>query len=529
MSDRCVIRVDGKDVEVSGGGSLAVALLAHGVTRFRTSVNGEPRGPICAMGICLECRVTIDGVPHRRACLEPCVPGMTVETGTVGDSPRPADAVAAPASSLEVRVAVVGAGPAGLAAACGAAKALRGGAGVVVLDEGFAAGGQIWRHRVGSAVPAGAAPYLVRLERSGVRVVSGATVVDARDGGRTLLVETRGGSLVVRAEKLIVATGARERFLPFPGWTLPGAMGVGAAQALLKSGLSFRGKRVVIAGTGPLLLPVAALMARDGAHLAVVAEQAPLGRLLSFAAGLTGRPGKLVEALAYRARFAGVRYRTGTWVASVALAAGDDRVGEVTLTDGARSWSVPCDVLCCAYGLVPNVELARLLGCAVEDGRVRVDARQATTVPDVFCAGEPTGVAGLEASLAEGEIAGLAAAGRETFPGALLARRDAGRGFANALETAFRPREELLRLAAADTVVCRCEDVRRGDLDPAWTIRQAKLYTRAGMGPCQGRVCGPALGCLLGWEADVVRPPVKTASVGSLAGGTIPPPSTSSG
>lgn len=525
MPERCVIRVDGADVEVAAGGPLAVALLARGVTRFRTSASGEPRSPICAMGICLECRVTIDGVPHRRACLEPCAPGMVVETGAVGAVPAAAVA-AAGHEPLRARVAVVGAGPAGLAAACAAAKALRGGADVVVLDEGFAAGGQIWRHRAGSPPPPGAAAYVARLERLGVRVLPGATVVDARDGGRTLLVETRGGSLVVRTEKLVVATGARERFLPFPGWTLPGVMGVGAAQALLKSGLSFRGKRVVIAGTGPLLLPVAALMAKDGAQLAVVAEQAPLGRLLGFAAGLAGRPGKLVEALAYRARFAGVRYRTGTWVTG---ATGDDRVREVTLTDGARSWSVPCDVLCCAYGLVPNVELARLLGCAVEDGRVRVDARQATSVPDVLSAGEPTGVAGLEASLAEGEIAGLAAAGRVTFPGALLARRDAGRGFAHALETAFRLRDELLHLAAPDTVVCRCEDVRRGDLDPAWSTRQAKLCTRAGMGPCQGRVCGPALGCLFGWEADVVRPPVKTASVGSLAGGTIPPPSTSSG
>jgi NADPH-dependent 2,4-dienoyl-CoA reductase/sulfur reductase-like enzyme len=208
------------------------------------------------------------------------------------------------------------------------------------------------------------------------------------------------------------------------------------------------------------------------------------------------------------------RYRTGTWVAA---ARGDDRVREAVLSDGTRLWTERCDVLCCGYGLVPNLELPRHLGCGIARDAVIVDELAQTTVPAVFAAGEVTGIAGVESSLAEGEIAGLAAAGWiDAARSAARALRGKKR-FAEALAAAFAPRPELLRLADAATLVCRCEDVRLADLDPRWTVRQAKLYTRAGMGPCQGRVCGPALAHLFGWETDRVRPPLRPVPVASLA------------
>jgi NADPH-dependent 2,4-dienoyl-CoA reductase/sulfur reductase-like enzyme len=412
------------------------------------------------------------------------------------------------AEARSADVAVVGAGPAGLAAGCRAAEY---GARVIVLDEAPGPGGQIWRTGPRADPPVAARAWLARFARSGAELLSSAAVADIEED-RTLLAEVDGTPLRVRASRLVLATGARERFLPFPGWTLPGVTGVGAAQALLKAGASLAGRRMVVAGTGPLLLPVAASLARAGARVSHVAEQAPASALARFLPALWRRPGKIAEAASYAWAFREADWRAGTWVAS---AQGRDTVQAVVLTDGRTERAVPCDVLACAYGLVPNLELARRLGCRLEEGVVAVDGRQETSVNGVFCAGEPTGVGGVDLALAEGEVAGLAAAGAAAGAD-LLARRQRHRAFARALDRTFGLRPELRRLPAPDTVVCRCEDVPLSRLDASWTPRQAKLYTRVGMGACQGRVCGSALEFLYLWSADTVRPPVKAARVGTL-------------
>jgi NADPH-dependent 2,4-dienoyl-CoA reductase/sulfur reductase-like enzyme len=415
--------------------------------------------------------------------------------------------------ALIADVAVVGAGPAGIAAATRIAET---GRRVVLLDESPAVGGQIWRHRPGTPPPRAARAWVSRLERSGATVLPGTPVVDvcATGAGEFLVTAERGTTpLLVHASSLVLATGARERFLPFPGWTLPGVLGVGAAQALLKSGLSFADKRVVIAGSGPLLLPVAAALAANGARVLLVAEQAPSRAVAEFAAGLWRRPRALLEAARYRARFLRTPYRPGTWVTS---AEGTGQLERVTLTDGRRTRTIACDVLCSAHGLVPNTELARLIGCAIVDGAVSVDARQQTSVPRVYCVGETTGIGGVDLALVEGEIAGLHVTARDAAARRLLRRRSALRGIARSMERAFAPRPELRAVATPETIVCRCEDVPLGALSPDWTPRQAKLYTRAGMGPCQGRVCGTALDFLFGWPADAVRVPSEPALLSTL-------------
>jgi len=406
-------------------------------------------------------------------------------------------------------VCVVGAGPAGLAAAVTAAEC---GARVALVDEAPRAGGQIWRH-LPERAPRPARAWMDRLTATGrVELLSGCCVVDAGDEGR-LLAEQNGEPVRIEAPRLVVATGARELFLPFPGWTRPGVFGVGGAQALLKSGVSFRARRVVVAGSGPLLLPVAAALAGSGASLVALAEQAPAAAVARFALGLWRDPRKLLEAARYRLAAGRVRYRTGTWVAAVR---GETSPTAALLSDGRRTREVACDVVCVGYGLVPNLELARLLGCAVEQGFVRVDAAQQTSRPGVFCAGEPTGIGGLELALAEGEIAGRAAAGAR-IPASLSRRQARHQRLVPALARAFAPRSALRSLAGPETIVCRCEDVRLARLRREWSPREAKLATRTGMGPCQGRVCGPALGFLFGWESDSVRAPLKPASVATLA------------
>jgi NADPH-dependent 2,4-dienoyl-CoA reductase/sulfur reductase-like enzyme len=276
----------------------------------------------------------------------------------------------------------------------------------------------------------------------------------------------------------------------------------------------------VVAGSGPLLLPVAAALAQAGARLAALAEQAPARALARFALGMWREPATLIQAARYRLAAGRAGYRTGTWVAAVR---GNESATTALLTDGRRTREVPCDVVCVGYGLVPNVELARLLGCDLEQGVVRVDTRQETSRPGIYCAGEPTGVGGLELALVEGEIAGRSATGA-VLPRRLLRQRATRRRRVPALARAFALRPALRGLAGPETVVCRCEDVRLARLRPEWSAREAKLATRAGMGPCQSRVCGPALAFLFGWESDSVRAPLQPACVATLAAGTDVPP-----
>ena len=406
-------------------------------------------------------------------------------------------------------VLVVGAGPAGLAAACRAAES---GGKVAVVDDNPRPGGQIWRSGAGKFAP-GAVAWLATAERRKVGFIAGARVFAAPAPGRLALESFSQGEFEVSYRKLVLATGARERFLPFPGWTLPNVMGAGGLQALAKAGLPLAGKKIAIAGSGPLLLAVAQYMRRHGADVRLVAEQAPQSALARFGFSLARHPEKLIQAIGLRSSLFGIRYLTGCWPVA---AMGGAKLECVTLRRGAKSWTEPCDYLACAFGLVPNLELAAVLGCRMTGTGVAVDEYQLSSVPDVYCAGEITGIGGLELSLVEGEIAGLAATGRiETarrrFPG-----RQSGRRFAAELERAFALRPELKLLPRPDTLVCRCEDVALARIQSCRGWREAKLQTRCGMGPCQARVCGPAIEFLQGWKVESVRPPVFPAAVESL-------------
>jgi NADPH-dependent 2,4-dienoyl-CoA reductase/sulfur reductase-like enzyme len=435
--------------------------------------------------------------------------------------------VSAPAS-LTCDVLVVGAGPAGLAAAGAAAGA---GCRVVLLDDNPAPGGQIWRGvravRAGDGTKDGhaaedraAAPWLAALNRPEVQVIAGARLF-ARPAPGVTLAETARGALAVRHARAVLCPGARELFVPFPGWTLPGVTGAGGLSALVKSGTPVAGSRVVVAGSGPLLFAVARELKRHGARVLLIAEQALAARVARFAASLLRWPGKLADAAVHRAALFGTPYRTGTWPVE---ALGGESLSAVVLTDGRRTREIACDRLACAFGLGANTEPARLFGCAIVGGVATVDARQETSVPGVFAAGEVAGIAGLDAALAEGTIAGLAAAERSDIPARLLRMRARSRAFGRAMAQAFALRDDLRALARPDTVVCRCEDVALAALagQPGW--RAAKLRTRCGMGPCQGRVCGAATEFLFGWGTDSVRPPAVPVRLDSLAAaGEIPP------
>ena len=423
---------------------------------------------------------------------------------------------------MRTDIAVLGAGPAGLAAATAAHRA---GARVLLVDSAPRPGGQYLRHRAGEPGPRTPADFrpghaIWHVERTG-------------DGFTT---HTDAGE--IRSATVIVATGAYDRQLPFPGWTLPGVYTAGGAQALLKGHGVVVGDRVVVAGTGPFLLPVAAGLAAVGARvLGVFEANSPLG-FARHPAAVLRNPGKLAEGAGYLRvlRRHRVPFHTGQ---TVVAAHGADRVEAVTVAKLDASWrpvalrDLECDAVAVGYGFTPQLELPLQLGCATHldaDGSLvaTADDRQRATVAGVYLAGEVCGVGGAQLSVVEGEIAGRAAAGAPVDP-RLLRRRATLRSFATAMHRTYPVRPGWQTWLADDTLVCRCEEVpvsavRRSIVELGATgARVVKLLARPGMGLCQGRVCGYATACLAGpVTADdlrgmAARPIAQPISLGTLA------------
>jgi NADPH-dependent 2,4-dienoyl-CoA reductase/sulfur reductase-like enzyme len=413
-------------------------------------------------------------------------------------------------------VVVVGAGPAGLAAATAAAQR---GVDVVLIDAAPLAGGQIWRARRGVAAEPAAAG-LARLASAGARVLAGTRVVMPLPG-RELLVEGPDGARRLRWSRLVLATGARERLLPFPGWTLPGVFGAGGLQALVKGGWPIRGRRVLVAGSGPLLLAAAASLRREGADVVALAEEADATRLARFAASLIRHPDKGAQALKLAAALAGIPFLAGR---RIVAAEGDGRVEQVLVQDGGRTRTIACDALAAGWGLLPQTELGQALGCAVAPrfgaDALAVDASGRTTVPGVFAAGECAGVAGARAAQLQGEIAGRVVAAElvaTPSPAVNLSRRLAREhAFAAAVADAFAPPADWPSRLRDDTLICRCEDVPWAAVRHHPDLRSAKLASRCGMGHCQGRLCHDALASVMHWPRLPARAPLAPTPLATL-------------
>lgn len=344
---------------------------------------------------------------------------------------------------------------------------------------------------------------IAALEQEKITILNNAAVFAA--DSQSLLAETPSGKVQIDYGKLIIATGARERFLPFPGWTLPNVFGAAGLQALVKGGLNVQDKRVVVAGTGPLLLVVAEYLASKGAQVVAICEQTSNRKLDRFAISLWRTPSKIAQGISLRGRLRGVPYYRNAWVTA---AHGASELHGVTIQRFGATSDLECDMLACGFHLVPNIELAELLGCRIVRGYAAVNEYQQTSVSEIYCAGEPTGIGGVDAALVEGKIAGFAATNQIGQARSLVRTRKRTTAFARSLDQAFELRDEMKHLAQDSTIVCRCEDVQYGKLTEYTDFRMAKLQTRCGMGACQGRICGAAVEFLFGWKDRSVRPPI---------------------
>ncbi|MFE0644352.1 NAD(P)/FAD-dependent oxidoreductase [Streptomyces sp. NPDC058877] len=450
------------------------------------------------------------------------------------------------AQHQEYDLAVVGAGPAGLA---GAVTASELGLSVALLDTSAQTGGQFYRHpapALGAVRPealhhdwSAYSDLRRRLHGSDAVHLAGHHVwstVREPDGSWTVhaVTGTDGNGerpVRVRARALLLATGAYERQLPFPGWTLPGVVGAGGAQAMLKSGLVLPGHRVVVAGSGPLLLAVASSLAAAGAQVPAVVEAAGYLRYARNPRVLLSNPGKAAEALLHGAAL--LRHRVGVRLRSaVTEVHGAGRVEGVTVTRLDADWRpvpgtgrrIACDALAVGHGLVPQTELATTVGCATRplpDGTrgLVLDDLQESSVSGLWAAGETGGVGGAELARTEGELAGRAIVarllGRRSGGGRiaeLRRRRDRMRTFADLMAAAHAPGPGWTDWLTDGTDVCRCEEVSAGRVREAVAelgagdARTVKLLTRAGMGWCQGRMCGTAVACLAARDGE---PPVE--------------------
>jgi NADPH-dependent 2,4-dienoyl-CoA reductase/sulfur reductase-like enzyme len=467
---------------------------------------------------------------------------------------------------METEVAIVGAGPAGLSAAVAASEA---GCRVTLIDAYARPGGQYFKQMPGEFRPrrpetlyhdfSQAQQLFAKLDdHARVQVLSSTSVWTAQAPSRpgdpiTLYLNTEAGSVGLRAEKVILALGAYDRALPFPGWDLPGVMTMGAAQTLVKSQRVLPGQRVILSGSGPFLLPVATALAQAGAQVVAVYEATTPLQWVRQAPRVWNHWDKLREGGDYvrLLRKQGVPLRFGR---AVIRASGEERVQHITVARLSADWHPikgseeqrEVDALCIGYGFLPSLELSSLLGCDH-----RYDPIQATCVvqhdPDmqssregVFVAGEITGIGGSAVAMPQGTLAGLAVArqlGRLSESAAheqmapyrkVLRHRQA---FAVLLQHLFRLRPGWLSWMMPDTLVCRCEEVSFQQIeaaikdDQSHDVKTVKALTRCGMGLCQGRICGQNVtsitAALTGQDPATVgalmgRPIVKPITLGSL-------------
>jgi len=456
-------------------------------------------------------------------------------------------------------IAIIGAGPAGVAAAVTAAHA---GAQVTLLDESPRAGGQYYKQPALDAKDKQFPPTVAEnirkgrellsdLQHSNINFQHSTLVWNVLPEERILNLYGPQGAQNLQAKRIIIAAGAYERVIPFTGWTKPGVTTVGGAQLLLKSqGLKI-GQRLLLAGTGPLLQLAAVQFMEAGMEVAAILELQSRKEFLLKAPKLWGHWDKLGQGMANQKRLleAGIPFKFGY---TVAEATGDEEVnGAVIMKVNGKGIpvlgseeTIEVDTICLNYGFAPAVELARVAGCTMVFDKyfgsfaIETNENLETSVNAFFVAGETRGIGGVEVALLEGKLAGAIAGSQLGFTpkvdeSNLRKEQQQARKAVAALGTMFPLKSGLCKLVKDEVHVCRCEEVTAGEVRRAiemgvTQLNQLKPWTRVGMGRCQGRICGGILNQMLADETGVSiseiqpftsRAPIKPVPMESVGGG----------
>ncbi|MEJ5201375.1 MAG: FAD-dependent oxidoreductase [Anaerolineales bacterium] len=427
----------------------------------------------------------------------------------------------------EVRyeLAVVGGGPAGMEAAITAAEA---GVSTVLIDRYPQPGGQYYKE-----LPAEfSARHRTKVEAEGdmlIRLLGGVEItryfgtlvwgIFPKEGEKGWLIALTGNESprLITADSVILATGAYDLPMPFPGWTLPGVISAGAALILVKIQRILPGKRVLVTGSGPLLLSVAAHLIEGGAEVVEICEASkPFWKVIPYIPAILGQTNRIEEGFKYFSTIlrAKTPYRIG-W--SVVEARGNGKVEEAVIARldnhlnpvPSSRRTVKVDTIISGYGLVPNNYLSRMMGCkhtyVVEKGGIvpERDETMQTSLPSVYVVGDAGGIGGAELARLEGRVAGVAVASRLGRLGHSTAQWEYGKlrsllrrqqRFAEMLGKVFVRGSDLFNLSTDETTICRCEEITRREIRAAIemgarSVAEVKMLTRTGMGNCQGRMC----------------------------------------
>jgi thioredoxin reductase len=478
--------------------------------------------------------------------------------------------------TIEIRptpLTVVGAGPAGIMAAHEAANV---GVAVTVIDDNPLPGGQYYRQspvefEVSDPVAAHsghpeAAGLYARLDHPNIHVIRQMAVWGVFDEG-TLALADHEQTFLLETDRVVLATGAYDRPLAFPGWTLPGVLGAGATLRMVKTQWLLPGKRMLLAGLGPLQLNLADLLLKSGVEVVCVAEAANPFSAWRYLPGFWGHWDRLREAFDYRRTL--WKHRVPLlFNHAIVSAEGPGQVKKATIArldeEGAAipgsEQSFEVDTICLGYGLLPSYQLPAAFGCELRfDDKLRWfvprhDANMETSESGVFVAGDVTDMGGAQVAAAEGRVAGLAAANQlgsldsAALANALVNEMERAQAalrrlnrLANAMQGVYAFRPGMAHLTRDDTVICRCEEVRVREIkhslsDGAIDPHQVKLQTRAGMGYCQGRICSALAAPIIARQTGrplsamkpyTTRPPIQPISLGELAASKASTPSRS--
>ena len=559
---RVRFRFEGRDIEAAPGVSLAAALAAAGEYELRSVDGDECRGVFCGIGVCQECVVEVEGRGRVRACMTSVANSMAVQqsgrlatAAATGGTTRAAPA----AEVMDPDVLIIGGGAAGLTAASALSDS---GVEVVVLDERSAAGGQYYKQPVSperlhqslvddAQIREGSALFTRALD-SGARIFSRSEVWGAF-APQDFVAIVDGATAQIRPKRTIVATGAYERGLPLPGWTLPGVMTSGAAQTMLKSNGLIPGRRVLVCGNGPLNMQIATELSLAGADVVAVTELAPspFTRIGAALGMIVSDPALSLRGLGnlHTLRRNGIRVWFGHGLHSVEANGSGLKAwtGRYDGSDVRRDRDFDVDVVCTGFGFQPNNEILRSLECRhnFDEARgqltvVRNDDGE-TSVSGVYAIGDCCGLGGAPAAREEGVIAAAAvlrsldadvSAGLAAEETRARKRLRKHRRFQRALWRMFAAPRLQSELADDSTVICRCEGVRLADVRAAIAAGDAsigaiKRRTRLGMGACQGRYCAPVAASMLArhtgqkigeYSFFAPRVPFKPTPISSIVG-----------